>query len=262
MIRYVALSCLTIATALLQAQTIIFEENFTAGIPAGWTIVDADGLDHATPVATYPGGWFDFTTATDTCAASTSYYNPPGQSADYLVTPKITLSTFTKLVWSARSYDASYPDDYLVLISSTDSLTSSFTDTLMVVEAEDYTWHTRSIQLDLEGYASQDVYIAFKNITNDGYILMIDDVTLLGSDFASVSGEEALRYNIYPNPCSNELFVANFQTGDVVTIYGIDGTILITSAEQAIDVSGLSNGAYVCTVTSGNEVFTSVFSKR
>lgn len=129
------------------AQSVLFFEDFNSGIPSTWALVNSDGLTPAEAVDTFDNAWISFIDDGDTCAASTSYYTPTGQAADYLISPKISLNTFNKLVWTARSYDATYPDGYLVLISSTDSLIGSFTDTLMVVNGEFYYWHSRSVQL-------------------------------------------------------------------------------------------------------------------
>lgn len=246
----------------LSAQSVIFEETFVAGIPSAWTIVDNDGLVPAEAVDSFDNAWITFSDDTNLCAASTSYYTPTGQSSDYLITPKISLNTFTKLVWSARSYDASYPDDYLVLISATDSLIGSFTDTLMVVGGEYYYWYNRSVQLDLEGYTNQDVFIAFKNITTDGYILMIDNVKVLGSDFASTTEEESLAVSVYPNPTVDLVYFSGMNTGDVIEIYSASGQLLLTSQSDVIDLKTFDTGLYFYAVISGSKRYQGVISKQ
>jgi len=247
----------------VNAQTVLFEEQFVSFIPSTWTVVDGDGLIPHSSVSQFTSAWIHvYISAEDSCAASTSYYDPSGQSADYLITPKLSLPTFSKLVWTARSYDASFPDSYLVLISSTDSLIGSFTDTLMFVDEENNNWQKRSVQLDLEAYANQDVYIAFKNITTDGYILMIGEVKLLGSDFAFVNEEETTSYSVYPNPCQDQITISNFQSGDLVSVYSIDGQLVLTSSESRIDVSSLNAGSYLLSVTSENSVETIKFIKQ
>lgn len=244
------------------AQSVLFSENFNSGIPSSWTLVDNDGLTPAAAVDTFDNAWIPFIDDEDTCAASTSYYSPTGQAADYLITPKISLNTFTKLVWSARAYDASYADGYLVLISSTDSLIASFTDTLMVVGAEYYYWHSRSVQLDLEGYANQDVYIAFKNFTNDGYILMIDDVKVMGSNFASVQENESPIISVYPNPVIDFIQIDGAEPESIFTCYSIAGEILFNGSSSRVDVSNLQAGTYFIQVQSSDKVVTVPFIKQ
>ncbi len=170
---------LLLSTQAAQSQTVLFEENFNDGIPATWSIHDVDGLTPDSDVSEFTEGWIGKTVGSDTAATSTSFYEPSGQSDDYLVTPELTIGNFSKIVWSARSVDASHPDGYQVLISTTNSSPESFTDTLLTIGAESPFLTTRSIELDLEGYNNQDIYIAFRNITEDGYILLIDNVKLL-----------------------------------------------------------------------------------
>jgi hypothetical protein len=244
------------------AQSIIFFEEFNSGIPSTWAMVDNDGLTPAEAVDTFDNAWISFIDNDDTCVASTSYYTPTGQASDYLISPKISLNTFTKLVWKARSYDASYADDYLVLISSTDSLMGSLTDTIMVVEEEYYYWHSRSVQLDLEGYANQDVYIAFKNITNDGYILMIDDVKVMGSNFASVEENKTPLISIYPNPTSDIIQINGVEAESIYVCYSVTGELLFTGSSSRIDVSSLQPGTYFVQISTSDNVVTVPFIKQ
>jgi len=251
-----------ISSISAKTQTVLFEENFTVGIPSTWALVNSDNLIPASSPFNFTDAWIHIETADDTCAASTSFYTPSGQSSDYLITPKFSLITFSKLVWSARSYDASYPDSYLVLISATDSLIGSFTDTLLFVDQENYTWNKRSVQLDLDGYANQDIYIAFKNITEDGYVLMIDDVKLLGSDFTFIETIDEANYIVYPNPAQNQITVSNFKAGDVVSVYSMVGKLLSTSSNATVDVSNLAAGTYLIQVISSNQTFSMPFIKQ
>jgi len=234
----------------LQAQIVLFEEDFSAGIPSSWYLVNSDNLTPAAAVDTFDNAWISFISDGDTCAASTSFYDPAGQSADYLITPRITLDAFSKLVWSARSYDASYPDGYIVLISTTDSAITSFTDTIFVKPEENFYWHSRSVQLDAEGYANEDVFIAFKNTTTNGFILMIDNVKILGSDFVSFESNGQEMISVYPNPVMDFVTISKTSAEDVVVIYDLQGHELIRTLSNRIDMSTLSPGIYVYSVFS------------
>lgn len=259
--RKIVFLLLIVSGISANAQTILFEENFTTSIPSTWALVDNDNLIPASTPYIFDNAWIKIGSNGDSCAASTSYYTPSGQSADYLITPKLSLVTFSKLVWKARSYDASYPDSYLVLISSTDSLIGSFTDTLIFVDQENYYWQTRSIQLDLEAYANQDVYIAFKNITTDGYILLIDMVKLLGSDFAIVEEVDETVYTVYPNPAQDQITISNFKQGDLVSVFSMDGKLLLNSSESSVNISELKAGTYLIKIVSQDNISSVTFIK-
>src|SRR5690348_7341361 len=117
MIRHLFLLFVFFSAFTVSGQTTILSDNFSGGILSSWTVFDGDGKTHDTILYYYQPGWFPYWEADepDTCLVSTSYYLPAGQAQDYLITPKVTVPLFSKLVWSARSVDASYPDGYLVL---------------------------------------------------------------------------------------------------------------------------------------------------
>lgn len=246
----------------VMGQTLIFEETFEDGIPATWTIVDEDGLLPADGVNEFDAGWIAFNPDTTNCAASTSYYDPSGQSADYLITPSLSIDTFTKLVWEMRSIDASFPDSYVVLISTTDNNIASFTDTLATVLDETPYWNTRSVRLDEAGYANQDVYVAFKNITEDGYILALNSVQLLGSEFATINNSTAdLDFTIYPNP-ADEFINIKVEAMIQASIYATTGELLIQFSEKQCDISALPQGMYVLEITTSKGIVRDQFIKR
>ena len=258
MIKHITLLSLFIAFSFGgNAQTVLFEEDFTDGIPATWTLYNEDGLSPATAVAEFTEAWIGKIYGEDTCAASTSYYDPTGQASDYLVTPKLSIGNFSKLVWSARSVDASFPDGYYVLISATDSLVGSFTDTLYTVLAESGSFNDRSVELDVNGYANQDVYIAFKNATENGFILLLNDVILLGAETAEISDYNVTssQITVYPNPTSDFIQVKTTETINQVSIFSVSGQHILTSTDSQIAVDGLANGTYFISVitNSGQE---------
>lgn len=233
------------------AQTYILQEDFNNGIPSTWAVVNADGAAPNSAVSQFTNGFISYVNNSDTAAASTSYHEVTGTpSADYLITPKLNLLTVSKLVWDARSVDASYPDGYYVLISSTDSLITSFTDTLLVVNQENYIWNKKSIFLNDSGYTNQAVYIAFRNLTTDGFILMLDNISVEVSDFVStpeISPE--IDFTFYPNPANTQVNIQCSSTFEA-SIFSINGQKLIQSNDHTIDVSSLSKGVYIIQLNS------------
>lgn len=241
------------------SQTILLDENFTSGIPTDWTTIDADGF---TPgVSDFTDAWIGYTTIFDTCAASTSYYiDENGDedtvvTSDYLITPKISLLTFGNLLtWDAKSLDGSFPDGYEVLISTTDNLEASFTTVLKTVNSETPYWTSYSINLMTAGvgYADQDVYIAFKNTTTNGYILQLDNIKITGDDPASINQKE-LDISIYPNPVANVVSI-DVDGFEKATFYNLQGQLVLESYLNKINVSILPKGIYIVHVKTAKGV--------
>lgn len=120
----------------------------------------------------------------DSVAFSTSYYTPFGPADDFMWIPAQTIQPNTTLFWNAKSYDQAFQDAYEVRImtaiptGSTGVLGNqvSASTVLFSTAAENTTWTTRSVPLG--AYVGQTVYIGFRNISNDKFILVIDDIEL------------------------------------------------------------------------------------
>lgn len=227
------------------SQTILIEEDFSSGIPVEWSVFDEDGLTTAEAVSMFTEAWISWIDENDTAAASTSYYDPSGTAEDYLITPRISLVNFSRLVWTARSGDASYPDGYQVLISTTDSLPDSFTDTLWFTNAAAPYYQTNSIVLDEMGYTNQDVFIALRNTTNDGYTLLLDQLKIYGAETASTNDAEFnTTLNLYPNPANESFTISSDAIIEQVMIYNNAGQLVKSTVATRIDISTISSGIY------------------
>jgi hypothetical protein len=159
----------------------IFHEDFTAGMPSDFMMIDGDGNIPAAQVAGYmTDAWiaqYDFLdSANNSCAYSTSYYTPAGTSDDWMITPAITIPSGAghELSWMGLAIDPAYPDGYEVLISTTGTNPGDFTDVVYTTAAEASSWTKRKV--DLTGYAGNTIYVAFHNNSTDMYLLMIDDI--------------------------------------------------------------------------------------
>ncbi len=163
---------------------VLFSEDFSGGaIPSTFTLYNQDGLSPAAQVSYVTDAWIgnpNLLDSTDYTAVSTSYYSPAGTADDWMVTPKLHIAPQANLSWNAIAYDGSYADGYEVLISTTDSLVSSFTTVLFSVPAENSMWTARNV--NLSAYAGQDVFIAFRNNSNDKFLLAIDDIEIFQPD--------------------------------------------------------------------------------
>lgn len=161
------------------AQT--FSENFNEGIPASFKVYDEDGftLNQSMTGLGFKKGnsWISYTLKDDqgAFAASTSKYENPGTSDDWLVTPKIKITEGLWLEWKAISCSKTSKAGYKVLVSTSGSEVRDFKDLpVFEIEEEESSWTLQYVSLD--SYKGKDIYIAFVNNSNDKYILGIDDI--------------------------------------------------------------------------------------
>ncbi len=188
----------------LQAQ-VLFQEDFdgiagpTAGgagtytFPSGWLRNNVDNRTPDAQVAYVNEAWerredFNFSVI-DSCAFSTSYYSPVGAADDWMWTPPIVLPATTTDIqfgWNAVTYDGAFQDGYEVRVMASPNIPTGGTgvlgnqvtaSTLLVsIPAENSAWTARTTPLN--AYNGQTVRIAFRNNSNDKFLLLIDDVTV------------------------------------------------------------------------------------
>lgn len=176
-------------TSVGQAQ--IFSENFNSNASlSGWTLINQDGRTPAGPVSQYTSAWIlarDSSLA-DSCASSTSWYLPAGQADDWLISPPIQLATTSILSWDAEADDNQFPDGYEVRISTGLPTINDFNlnPPVFQINAENPAWTRRSVNLQAQGYSSQTVYLAWRNNSNDQFILNIDNISV-----DSITGNDA-----------------------------------------------------------------------
>jgi hypothetical protein len=166
----------------VSAQT-IFSEDFEGGVlPSGWTVFDGDGQTPSNSVNYFTSAWIvraDFDIVGDTAAMSTSWYFPlTGPSDDWLITPQISVPGNVELRWEGESQDPVFPESYEVRVSAAANPlpVSSFSTILTTVSPEAGGVRTqRSVPLTT---LTGNLYFAWRNISFDQYILVIDNVEL------------------------------------------------------------------------------------
>ena len=241
---------LFLSITALKAQTIFFED-FQAGIPSNFIIIDNDNKTPNAAVSYVTDAWVaheDYTNAADTCAISTSWYTPAGQSDDWMILPKLTLTSGNYLIWRAKAQDPSYPDGYEVKISTTDSAMTSFTTDLYTTAAENPTWTYHAI--DLSTYNNQGVWIAFRNNSSDKFVLLVDDITVMNVDSFDIAGIENTMLS--PNGLNNAPFdvegVIKNKGSETITSfdlnYSINGGTTVTSTISSVSIAMLDNYSF------------------
>lgn len=176
------------STLFAQALDLPFYEDFESSmqIPSAFTLINVDGNTPASAPASLADSAFIVRYSDDMesqVAYGVSYYDPDAGADDWLILPRLALTTNPKLSWKALSLTSSgdYPDTYQVLVSTTDAQTGSFSSLFEVEEEVSLASGGAGVQkrsLDLSAYAGQEVYIAFRLMTPSpgGDRLGIDDI--------------------------------------------------------------------------------------
>lgn len=240
------------------AQTEIYNEDFQSGLPLAYSIVDNDGLIPASAVSEYTEAWVvvaDPDDSNDTIMGSTSYFTPSGQADRWMITSAISLGAYGNIAyWEAKSHDASFPDDYYVLVSTTDNQLSSFTDTLIHVSGELATWNSREANISDLGINDQTIYLAFVNRTDNGFKLYIDDIRVEMEHSSSLEQTEIVQFKAYPNPSSGIIQVSGIQDIKTIEIVSFSGVRLLQSNTGIIDLSELASGRYILVIRTGSGI--------
>jgi hypothetical protein len=221
----------------LNAQAIIFQEDFdgisgpTAGgpgtyaFPSGWILANVDNRNPDANVSYINEAWErreDFANNTaDSCAFSTSWTDPVGVADDWMWTPAINIpaGTASTLSWNAVTYDPLYPDGYEVRVmvapnvptGSAGLIGNMVTNSTQIftIAAENTTWTAHTVSL--AAYAGQTIRIAFRNNSNNMFVLLIDDITVtqpISDDIQLLSTSPVSQYTIMPEAETTPLTLA------------------------------------------------------
>lgn len=187
-------------------------------------------------------------------AATTSDFTTTIVAANrWLVTPQITIPAAIPnvvLEWVAASASGNWPESYEVLLSTTDSATTSFTTTLLSVTENPY--YTTRV-LPLAAYAGQTIRFAFRDTTTNGFILNMNSIKVLNlpSNAVSINDVEIYEHNYLTNPVSVTGIVTNngFDTLNSFTLnYSINGGAAVTSPVTGFGLLSQQQGYYTHTV--------------
>lgn len=249
-------------------QTTVFSENFQTGLPANWTLLDVDQQTPNEVVSEYTSAWIITSNpdnATDSVISSTSYFEPEGQANKWLITPAINLGEYgNSLSWRARSFDPSYPDSYKVLVSTTNTDLTSFTDTVGLIQQEDAEWITRTANLSNAGFNDQTIYIAFVNNTNKGFKLFLDDIAVEVENPLSTVELTAENVSVFPNPAIDLVTISSSNQWDKADFYSLEGKLMSSESieNNQFSVSNLPTGMYFIQISNQNSQFTTRLLKK
>ncbi|MBF6608804.1 MAG: choice-of-anchor J domain-containing protein [Flavobacterium sp.] len=228
---------LTFCPAFFYGQ--VFQENFDGNGPGftAWTVIDVDGQTPADAVSYITTGWNRIDKdgpdgsfggpAGDHAAMSTSWYETPGTSNDWLISPQIDLAGLTTafIQWDSKAQDADFPDGYVLKLAPNGGNTvADFTVDLFSTIAENPTYTSR--MADLTAYVGQTVRIAFVNNSTDKFILIVDNIV--------VTEEEPVIPITY---CTVDFFVAEAIT--LVEVADLNNPTPPSNSEIYIDYTSM-----------------------
>jgi hypothetical protein len=258
MVKYIFFLTVVLTISKINAQVTLFNVDFQNGIPSNFSLINNDGLTPAPAVSEYTSAWIstiDPSNLTDSIAASTSFFSPVGTANRWLI------GNFIE--WNARSQDASFPDDYLVLVSRTTPTIAAFEDTIAKLSAEYVDWTTRTVDLSFKGFNDDSVYVAFVNKTNNGYKLYIDDIRIWKEDPANLIEVSSINtVDVFPNPSSDYVKISTIDSYISATIYSLNGKEIITTIDQKINIRDLENGVYFISIATSKGVVSVRFVKN
>ncbi|MDD4555209.1 MAG: C10 family peptidase [Bacteroidales bacterium] len=134
---------------------------------------------------------------------------PKNPNNKWLISPKLSLAYSPRIEFFVQTYNPLYGDEtFNVAVSTTDTDPSSFVTINNNPETAPSTWTKMSY--NLADYAHQDVYLGIQCTTNNGFILMLDDInisSLVGTEEQDMES----RLFIYPNPASREVIIRTLQ---------------------------------------------------
>lgn len=240
-----------------QAQTNLLQTDFQAGIPTNYTLLNLDAAAPHPQVLEYASGWItvaDPENTSDTVAAVSSYFEDADSANRWLITPQLQLGSFGNFIsWEAKSHDPSFPDDYLVLVSTTTTDPSAFTDTIGSVQEENFEWTFREFNLSGAGYNDSTIYVAFVLRTLDGFKLYLDDIQVRKDDPVGLVENKSFDIVVYPNPTSDQISIQNASDFQKLELCDLNGKTLISSLNSSVQLTALSSGTYLlrCYTTRG-----------
>jgi hypothetical protein len=263
------------------AQTTVYSASTAADFAAGavidvdgdssaWIVIDLLDVDGA---GTAFGSSYD---AQGEVLLSESWNGAPLTPDNWWASPAIDLSNITsaELSWGRAAADPAWPSenysvyavaaaDLTAAVTAFQSATPVYTETIQTGDE----WLVRTADISaLDGEGSVFIGIRHHDVT-DQYVIIVDDITVSGTENTSGVLEANLNLNSYPNPASEVLNISLVEPMSSVTVVGMDGRTVISSAvagmETTVDVSPLLPGVYYYTVVTekGNVVRNSFVKK-
>ncbi|HPW66363.1 MAG TPA: M6 family metalloprotease domain-containing protein, partial [Salinivirgaceae bacterium] len=246
-------------------------DDFIISNIGNYTLVDVDnsytyGIQNYTfPNSGYTGSYIVFNPSATTPALTSANWAPHGGNKylacfaaatspnnDWLITHQVTVVPGMSFSFWARSYTIQYgADRFKVGVSTTGTAPTNFT----IISAGEYieapaAWTQYTYNLD--AYVGQQIYLAINCVSDDSFVLMIDDIFIGASK--SDDSRAFLGYTVY----LNDQVKASGLTTKEYTITNIPaGTHNV--GVQSVYSSGASAIVYADPITVNPQYYTVTF---
>lgn len=246
----------------MNAQTVVWSDDFNDLSIDDWTLIDSDGdgynwgavqtTNNGSPVNT-PG------------LRSNSWLGGVGALTpdNWAISPAIDLTAVTgeiNLNWSVWAPDASYSNENYTVYVATSNTISSFLassvnfNQLVTDNGPGGSANIYELDIDISSFAGQTIYVAFRHhVSSDVFAFVIDDVSVT-AETASVDSPLANSFSVYPNPANDVLNIANSIGAELlsVTVTDLNGRTVkqINSSVEQINISDLNAGVYFVNINS------------
>lgn len=191
------------------------------------------------------------------CFSSEPPFNPNNK---WLISPRMTLGNSPQAEFWVQTYNPDYGDErFNIAVSTTDLNPSSFVPLTATPEVAPLVWTQKTYSL--ANYTNQTVYVGIQCVTNNGFIFLIDDISIT----SAVGIDEPAAHNkvtIYPNPAREKmtLDLGSNNTGpfsvDLINSVGETTRFWNEMGAQAsvtYDIRGVPSGLYVVRLRQASE---------
>lgn len=246
LLLFILVSTFTVAKAQVD---IIYFEDFSKGMPADYTLYD---LDAKVPAITFFQGqsnWIVNPSFAE-AAISTSWFSPAGIANDWMVTSGIDVPVASApenkilAAWFGACTNSTYPDGYEVYISTVGTAVADFTT--KIYSTANATTAGALQSYDLSTYSGQKIWLAFRNNSNDGEVLLIDDI--LVGEFAprDISATDITNRGYSPEgnvSLKMEVFNAGHETITALEVnYTVDAGTVVTATATGLNIKPFATG--------------------
>ncbi|HLU80831.1 MAG TPA: choice-of-anchor J domain-containing protein [Flavobacteriaceae bacterium] len=257
-----------VAAISMNAQTIIFQDDFNDQDISDWTLYDQDGDGNnwgdLFQIGDGQGGFI-----TPVSLISRSWQQMPLTPDNWAVSPPIDLTneggkTIT-VSWLRQVNDA-FPDEhYTLYVGTSDDITvlvnSSLTkDENFTTTPSPETDTPKTITLDISSMAGQVVYLAFRHWdSSDADFLSIDDVTVT-SETLGTENNQIAGFDYFYSSQNNVLTLTADEPFSKIELYNILGQRVmaqeLSNTEENLSLSSLNTGIYLANVNVNGKVST------